>query len=179
MEPLQIAGRLKEEFPDSVLSTGEYKGQVSATIRKTDILKVCMFLRDAKDMSFNYLRDLTAVDYHGKRDARFEVVYHLFSINNRNMIRLKVPVEEQDCTIDSVCPVWSGANWHERECFDLFGINFKGHPDMRRILMPEDWEGHPLRKDYPVEGPDREHEWQGYKEVLDKAEKFKEFQWDR
>ena len=179
MEPLQIAERLKQEFGESVLSTGEYMGQASASIRKDDVLSICLYLRDTSDMAFSYLRDLTAVDYLGKRDIRFEMVYHLYSLSNRHMIRLKAPVEESDCSIDSVCPVWSGADWHERECFDLFGITFRGHPDMRRILMPEDWEGHPLRKDYPVEGPGSEHEWPGYREVLEKAERFKEFQWDR
>ena len=179
MEPIQIAEHLKEKFQDSVLAIGEYRGQAWASIGKEYIMEICQYLLSAPDMGFNYLRDLTAVDYLGKRDIRFEVVYHLYSITNRHMIRLKAPVEESDCSIDSVCSIWSGANWHERECFDLFGISFKGHPDHRRILMPDDWEGHPLRKDYPVIGPDREHEWQGYKDVLEKAEKFKEFEWNR
>lgn len=179
MEPIQIAEHLKEKFPDSVLDTAEYRGQASVTLNKESLLSVCTYLAETADMGFNYLRDLTAVDYLGKKDTRFEVVYHLYSINHRHMLRLKVPVQESDCTVDSVCSIWSGANWHERECFDLFGVTFKGHPDHRRILMPEDWEGHPLRKDYPVKGPGREHEWQGYREVLEKSEKFKEFQWNR
>ena len=99
--------------------------------------------------------DVTAVDYFGK-DPRFMVVYNLYSIPNKDRLRLKAPVEESDTTIDSVIPVWTTANWLERETYDLFGIKFKNHPDLRRILMTEDWVGHPLRKDYPLQGPGRE-----------------------
>jgi len=91
------------------------------------------------------------------------------------MIRLKAEVGEEDLTIDSVTSVWIGANWHERETFDLFGITFSGHPDLRRILMPEDWEGHPLRKDYPLKGPATE--WQGFEAVLERSRRFREYEW--
>ena len=179
MEPLQVAEHLEEKFPEAVVSTAEFRGQASVTLNKDALLEVCNYLYSTPEMGFNYLRDLTAVDYLGKRDVRFEVVYHLYSINHKSMLRLNVPVEESDCTVDSLCSIWEVANWHERECFDLFGVKFNGHPDMRRILMPDDWEGHPLRKDYPVKGPDKENEWPGYQEVLDKSERLKEFEWNR
>jgi NADH-quinone oxidoreductase subunit C len=179
VEPLQIADKIKENFPDEVLSTSEFRGQVSVLIRKGRIMDIGRYLHDEPELNMDYLRDLTAVDYLGKKEPRFEVVYHLYSIKHRHLIRLKAEVSDSDCTIDSVMPVWIGADWHERECYDLFGIRFNGHPDLRRILMPEDWEGHPLRKDYPTEGPGPEHEWQGFKEVLDKAEQYKEFEWEK
>jgi len=179
MEPLQIAQKIQDQFADVVTSTEEYRGQASVTVNKKNILEVCRYLHDEPGLDFDYLRDLTAVDYMGKKEPRFEVVYHLFSIKHRHMIRLKAPVTENDCVINSVVPVWVGANWHERECYDLFGIRFEGHPDLRRILLPDDWEGHPLRKDYPVAGPQPEDEWQGFKEVLEKAERLKEFEWNR
>lgn len=176
MEPLQIADAIKEKFQDDVLSISEYRGQVSVTVNKSIIRDLMTYLHAS---GMDHLRDLTAVDYLGKRDIRFEVVYHLLSIKNRCMIRIKTPVSEADCAIDSVVPIWIGADWHERECFDLFGIRFNGHPNMTRILMPEDWVGHPLRKDYPITGPSHEDEWPGYKQVLEDAERLKEFEWNR
>jgi NADH-quinone oxidoreductase subunit C len=179
VEPLQIAEKLREKFPEEVISIDEFRGQVSVVIKKDRILDIARYLYDEPELDFDYLRDLCGVDYLGKKEPRFEVVYHLYSIKHRHMIRLKAQVPENDCTIHSVMPVWIGANWHERECFDMFGIVFKGHPDLRRILMPEDWEGHPLRKDYPVKGPPPEKEWEGFKEVLEKAERLKEFEWNK
>lgn len=179
MEPLQIADRIKEKFPEAVLSVSEYRGQASVVINREGILDVCRWLHDDPDMKMNHLRDVCGVDWLGKKETRFEVVYHLYSIEHRHMIRLKAPVPEDDTRIQSVTSVWKGAEWHERECYDMFGIRFEGNPDLRRVLMPEDWEGHPLRKDYPLEGPTRENDWPGYKEVLDKAERLKEFEWNR
>jgi NADH-quinone oxidoreductase subunit C len=178
VEPLQIAERLKEQFPGEVLSVEEFRGQASVYLKKERIVDICRFLHDEPDLGMDLLRDLTAVDYLGKKDVRFEVVYHLYSIKHRHLLRLKVPVSEERCSIDSVVPVWVGANWHEREAYDLFGITFAGHPDLRRILLPDDWEGHPLRKDYPTEGPGPEDEWPGFKEVLEKAERLKEYEWE-
>jgi NADH-quinone oxidoreductase subunit C len=179
MEPLQIAEGLKTKFPDDVLSIDEYRGQVSLLVKKYNILDICRYLHDTPEISMDHLRDLTAVDYLGKKDVRFEVVYHLYSIEHRNMLRLKAQVSEDDCSIKSVVPVWQGADCHERECYDLFGVSFEGHPDLRRILLPEDWEGHPLRKDYPLEGPEPEHDWPAYKELLEKSQQLKEHEWNR
>ena len=175
MESLEIAERIREVFPEEVLAVSEFRGQVSVTLRKTRIRDVSRYLHDDPDLYFDYLIDVCGVDYLGKKEKRFEVVYHLYSIKHRRMIRLKAEVGEEDLTIDSVTSVWIGANWHERETFDLFGITFSGHPDLRRILMPEDWEGHPLRKDYPLKGPATE--WQGFEAVLERSRRFREYEW--
>jgi NADH-quinone oxidoreductase subunit C len=179
VEPLQVADKIKEKFPEAVVSSAEYGGQASVVIKRESVLEVCRWLHDDPETSMDHLRDLCGVDWLGKRDVRFEVVYHLYSLKHRHMIRLKAPVPEADASVPSVTPVWKGAEWHERECFDMFGIRFEGNPDLRRVLMPEDWEGHPLRKDYPVEGPARENDWPGFKEVLDKAERLKKYEWNR
>jgi NADH-quinone oxidoreductase subunit C len=175
MEPEKITEKLKERFPDAVVGIKEFRGQFSITLNKEKILALCRYLHDDPELSFDYLVDVCGVDYLGRKEKRFEVVYHLYSIKHRHSVRLKAEVSEDDPTIDSVMPVWIGADWHEREAFDMFGIVFHGHTDLRRILMPEDWEGHPLRKDYPVKGPEKE--WPGFKKVLDKARRFKEYEW--
>lgn len=144
---------LKEKFASSVIDVKEFRGEVTVTVKKEDLIQICNFLK--KDLKYNLLTDVTAVDYLGK-EPRFMMVYNLYSIPNKDRLRLKAPVAESDTTIDSAVPVWTTANWLEREVFDLFGINFIGHPDLRRILMTEDWVGHPLRKDYPLQGPGRE-----------------------
>lgn len=175
MEPIEIAKRIKERFADEVLDVREFRGQVSVTVRKNRILEISRFLHDDPDLFLDYPLDVCGVDYLGKKEMRFEVVYHLYSIRHRHMIRLKAEVSEGDPSIDSVMPVWVGVNWHEREVYDMYGIVFRGHPDLRRVLMPEDWEGHPLRKDYPVSGPAQE--WPGFLDVLDRSKKYREFDW--
>ena len=175
MEPVQIADRLKERFPEEVLDVKEFRGQVSVTVRKGRILEICRFLHDDPDLYLDYLIDLCGVDYLGKKENRFEVVYHLYSIRHRHALRLKAEVPENDARIDSVMPVWIGVNWHERECYDLFGIVFAGHPDLRRVLLPEDWEGYPLRKDYPLKGPATE--WSGFTDVLERSKKYRQYDW--
>jgi len=175
MEPLKIADTLKERFPDEVLDVREFRGQVSVTVRKENIVKISRFLHDESDLFFDYLVDLCGVDYLGKKDVRFEVVYHLYSIKHRHALRIKAEVPENDARIDSVMPVWIGVNWHERECYDMYGIIFAGHPDLRRVLLPEDWEGYPLRKDYPLKGPEKE--WSGFIDVLERSKEYKQFDW--
>jgi NADH-quinone oxidoreductase subunit C len=145
--------KLKEKFASSVIDVKEFRGEVTVTVRKEDVIEICKFLKE--NLQYNLLTDVTAVDYFGK-DPRFMVVYNLYSIPNKDRLRLKAPVEESDTTIDSVVPVWTTANWLEREVYDLFGVTFRNHPDLRRILMTDDWIGHPLRKDYPLQGPGRE-----------------------
>jgi NADH-quinone oxidoreductase subunit C len=145
--------KLKEKFASSVLDAKEFRGEVTVTVKKEDIVAICRFLRD--ELRYNLLTDVTAVDYLGQ-EPRFMVVYNLYSIPNKDRLRVKAAVAEGDCTIDTVTALWDSADWVERETFDLFGITFTGHPDLRRILMTDDWVGHPLRKDYPLQGPDRE-----------------------
>lgn len=145
--------QLKEKFPASVVDYKEFRGQVTITINKKDVVAVCRFLRDS--LRYNLLTDVTAVDYLGT-EPRFMVVYNLYSIPSKDRLLLRAGVEEDDCVIDTVSGLWNSANWLEREVYDLFGINFTNHPDLRRILMADDWVGHPLRKDYPLQGPGRE-----------------------
>ncbi len=175
MEPLNIAEKIKEIFPEEVLEIKEFRGQVSVILRKNRIRDIARYLHDAPELYFDYLIDVFGVDYLGKKDKRFEVVYQLYSIKHRQALRLRAEVSAEDPAIDSVTSVWTGANWHEREAFDLYGITFNGHPDLRRILMPEDWEGHPLRKDYPLKGPAKE--WSGFEDVLERAKRFKDYEW--
>lgn len=179
MEPNQIVALLQERFPEDILGETAFHGQTSVTVSKDAIQVICRYLHDEPSLDFKLLRDLTAVDYMGKQEPRFEVIYHIYSINHRHFLRLKAPVTERDCKIATVTPIWIGADWHERECFDLFGIEFTGHPDLRRVLLPEDWQGFPLRKDYPTEGFKGEQEWEGYKEVLEKSKRLKVHEWNR
>ena len=155
MDPLQIAKMIEEKFTGQVLGTTTYAGQVAVMLKKDKIKDVCLYLRDEPLLKMDHLADLTAVDfstYPGDPGPRFEVVYNLISIAYHHRIRLKVRVPEEDPRVDTVSSIWQTANWHERETFDLMGIKFDGHPDLRRILLPEDWEGHPLRKEYPLKG---------------------------
>jgi len=125
--------------------------EMTISVAPENLREACGLLRDDAECAFNYLSDITCVDWY-PAEPRFEVVYHLLSIPNKERVRLKVRLESANPSVDSLTSVWPGANYFEREVFDLFGIRFAGHPYMRRLLMPEDWEGHPLRKDYPVEG---------------------------
>ena len=145
--------KLKGQFSDNVLDVTEFRGETTITVKKEQIVEICTCLK--QELGYNFLTDLCGVDYLGQ-SPRFMVVYQLYSIGKHDRLRIKAPVEEGDARIDTVSGVWSTANWLERECWDLFGISFNKHPDLRRILLPADWEGHPLRKDYPVQGPDRE-----------------------
>lgn len=127
------------------------RDEMTICVDRSDIREVCALLRDDPACPFNFLSDVTCVDWY-PAEPRFEVVYHLLSISKKERVRIKVRLNSSSPSIDSITPVWVGANFFEREIFDLFGVRFAGHPYLRRIMMPEDWEGHPLRKDYPVEG---------------------------
>ena len=142
--------RLRERFGDAVLAVDTYLGDASATVRPERIVDIARFLRDEPGLAFNMPIDVTCVDYIGQ-EQRFEVVYHLFSTSERQRIRLKARVPEREPSIPSVVDVWVGANWLERETYDMYGVRFTGHPDLRRIYLYEEFEGHPLRKDYPKE----------------------------
>ena len=178
LAPNDIAEKIKEKFADQVIEVVEFRDQVSVIVKRDQILSILKFLHDDPLLSLNHLQDLTAVDYSKKKEIRFEVVYNLYSIRHRHKIRIRAQVPENDTKIDSVVPIWSGANWHERECYDMFGITFTGHPDLRRILMPEDWEGFPLRKDYPLKGPEFDKDWPGFTDVVKRSKELREFEWE-
>jgi len=140
--------RLKDRFGDAVTSTHSDHGDDTAVVARDKILDVLAFLRDDPELHFNMCSDLTCVDYFN-RTPRFEVVYHLYSTTKKKRVRVKVGLAEDDLTIASSVALWSGNNWLEREAFDMFGVRFEGHPDLRRMFMWGSFEGHPLRKDYP------------------------------
>lgn len=142
--------RLIEALPDAVLETHAHVGDATACVDPERVVEVARLLRDDSALEFEMLTDVTAVDYLGE-EPRFEMVYHFYSVAGNRRLRVKARVPEDPAEIDSLVDVYASANWMEREVWDLYGIRFKGHPDLRRILLYEEFEGHPLRKDYPKE----------------------------
>lgn len=142
--------KIKLTYPKIIIESHSFRGEQTITVTKESVLMLFKFLRDEPGLDFKFLMDLTAVDYLNRKDTRFEVVYHFYSLNSNSRLRIKSPVSEDDCSIESVSALWKTANWYEREVWDLYGIKFNGHPDMRRILLYEEFKGHPLRKDYPI-----------------------------
>ena len=179
-----LAERIQQRFPQWVMGTHQYRTDQTVVVKREGVRALCQFLRDDAEHLFDYLMDLSCVDYltFGETPAsaptlrtpsplpyfmtpkptaetwqrqvaeeyRFEVVYHLYSLNQNHRLRLKVPLTETDPVVDSVTRVWHSADWFEREVWDMFGIRFSGHPNLKRILMYEPFDGHPLRKDYPI-----------------------------
>lgn len=146
-----ISQKLNENFPDAEFIFSEYKGEFCVKLNKKFINPVCKFLKESSDLEFLLCEDITAVDW-AKRKQRFTVVYHIFSLKHNFRLVLKADVDENDCAIDTVSSVWKTSNWQERETYDMYGIKFNNHPDMRRIYLPEEFEYHPLRKDFPLMG---------------------------
>jgi len=146
-----IIQKLKTEFPDSIESTTVFRNDLTIQVKREDIVKVGGFLKNDPELSFDTVIDLCGVDMY-RPEGRFEVIYNLYSLKNKKYVRLKVLVDEEDPVVDTVGTVWSGAGWHERETYDMFGIEFEGHPDLRRMYMPEEYEYYPLRKDFPTMG---------------------------
>jgi len=153
--PSLALDRLKEKFADQIVEVSYFAGEVTVKLKQERAEAVWRFLRDEPELRFDYLSNLSGVHWPD-RPKPFEVVYHLYSLTRRHRINLKVDVGEGEQP-PTACTVWPTANWHEREVFDLFGIRFHGHPDMTRILMTDEWVGHPLRKDYPLEGKPEDH----------------------
>lgn len=161
IERLEIT-RIRSAFPDAILGINEFRGDTRIMIARDYIVEVCRLMRDDPELQYHYFSECFGVDYLDKfDDHRFEVVYNLYSlpytkngvkIGTNQRIFLKVPVPEDDPIVPSICGVYIGANFPEREIFDMFGVRFSGHPDLRRILMSEDWVGHPQRKDFPLGG---------------------------
>jgi NADH-quinone oxidoreductase subunit C len=134
--------------PEALTDARFDRGELTITIAQDDIRAAAATVQSA---GYNAFQDVTAVDWYPST-PRFQLSYHIVSHSLKELIRLRVLVDEADPSVESITPVWPGANYYEREVFDLFGIRFEGHPNLRRIMMPDDWQGHPLRKDYPVEG---------------------------
>lgn len=142
--------KLKEKNPDWVVGVAEGHGEVTVTVPAGSIVEACEFLK--LEQGFDMLADLCGADRGPEEDPRFEVNYHLFSTMHYDRLRLKVLLSEDDPTVPTVSTLWKTADWHERETYDLVGVKFAGHPDLRRILLPSDFDGHALRKDYPLRG---------------------------
>jgi NADH-quinone oxidoreductase subunit C len=146
-----VVEKLREWDPEAVSEATQFRGQWTVVVPKQHLRRVAEYLQAEPGLEFNFLSDVSAVD-RLPAEPRFELNYQLLSIPMRQRLCLRVWLRGAEPVVDSVTPVYPTANWHEREIYDLFGVRFSGHPDLRRILMPEDWEGYPLRKDYPVEG---------------------------
>jgi NADH-quinone oxidoreductase subunit C len=150
--PPAFVATLQAAIPGAVTALSYWVGDWTIIVKPETIIEVAQHLRYSPDASFDLCTDLTATDWPPRAAGRFDVVYCLYSIRHRHRVRVKTIVGDSQ-PLASVTPVWPSANWLEREVWDMFGVNFTGHPDRRRILMPEDWQGHPQRKDYPLEGP--------------------------
>ena len=157
-QPLVIQ-KVQEKYPDAILDVSDARGELTITVCKDVIYELMASLKNDSELAYNFLADVTAVDYSLMEDvlmrydyARFMVIYHLLSTENKERLRVKVPVHEKELSIPSMASIWKVANWLERETYDMFGITFENHPDLRRILMPDDYQGYPLRKDYPLRG---------------------------
>jgi NADH-quinone oxidoreductase subunit C len=152
MTPLQ---RIQEKFAQDIIETHAFRGDETVVIRPSALKSVAKFLKETPEVDFNFLMDLTAVDYlffaggRIQKPYRFEVVYHFLSLKHNHRLRIKVALTEDNLEVDTLTDLWASANWYEREVWDMFGIKFKGHPNLKRILMYEEFQGHALRKDYP------------------------------
>jgi NADH-quinone oxidoreductase subunit C len=146
-----IIERLQTHFPSSIRGSQEFRNDLTVTVRTADLVPVAQFLKEDPALAFDMIIDIVGVDRF-RDEERFEVNYTLYSLSHKQYLRLKVLVNEDNPTVPTLTGIWSGANWHERETFDMFGIKFAGHPDLRRLYMPEEFEYYPLRKDFPLNG---------------------------
>jgi NADH-quinone oxidoreductase subunit C len=173
-QPPPFIRALTGAFPDAGLQLSYWVGDWTVIVPTEHITEVATFLRDAPEARFDFCSDVTATDWPARPDLRFDIVYCLYSTTLRHRVRLKTRAGEKDL-VPSVTGIWPAANWLEREVYDMFGVRFAGHPDLRRILMPEDWQGHPQRKDYPLEGPgelilESPQEWLKLRQAADESE---------
>ncbi len=150
--PSPLVTAIERMRPEWVAQMSEAFGELTLVIPREQIVEACTFLKTSPDFTFNFLADLCGADRGPEEEPRFEVNYHLFSTTRYHRLRLKVLLNEEDPHVPTVTMVWRTANWHERETYDMFGVIFDGHPDLRRILLPDDWQGHALRKDFPLRG---------------------------
>jgi NADH-quinone oxidoreductase subunit C len=150
---MKIHEKVQEKWSEAILGIHEFRGDETILVKRENLQDVVRFLREDPELDFNVLMDLSAVDYQtfrGRPGPRFEVVIHLYSLRKNHRLRLKIQVEEKDPTVPTLTKFWPAADWYEREVWDMFGIRFEGHPNLKRILLYEEFLGHPLRKDYPV-----------------------------
>lgn len=145
-----LVKKLRDSFREDIVDISVFRGDVTILIDRSAIKSICSFLKKDPEFDMNFLVDVLGVDYL-PRVPRFEVVYHLYSISKKHRVRVKARVGENE-TVPSVTGIWAGADWPEREAYDMFGIVFDGHPNLKRIYLPQEWEGFPLRKDYPLRG---------------------------
>ena len=150
--PSPLVTAFQREHPEWVVEVIEALGETTVVVPREHIRAICAFLKTWPETRFDFLADVCGADRGVEEEPRFEVNYHLFSTTKYHRWRLKVVLNEENMHVDSVSSIWRTANWHERETYDLFGVLFDGHPDLRRILLPEDWQGHALRKDFPLRG---------------------------
>jgi NADH-quinone oxidoreductase subunit C len=165
---------LQDALPGAVTQVSYWVGDWTVIVAAPRLLEVARYLRDNSGTGFDYCSDVTAVDWPTRTGERFDVVYCLYSTRLRMRVRMKTRAAEGDA-VPSVSGIWAAANWLEREVWDMFGVRFAGHPDLRRILMPEEWQGHPQRKDYPLEGPgelllENPQEWLKLRQSISEAE---------
>ncbi|MDO5674463.1 MAG: NADH-quinone oxidoreductase subunit C [bacterium] len=175
MEQRAIAEAVKAQFPEEVVDIVDHHGQVGVLLRPGRIVDILRWLRDSDTLCMEHLRALCGVDNKKRKTPypeRFEVVYQLYSISLRHEIRLRVLLPEDDAHVESVVSLWEGVNWLEREVFDMFGIRFDNHPNLTRVLLPDDWEGHPLLKEYPLKG---RKEWQGLVDLKEKVKRLDQY----
>jgi NADH-quinone oxidoreductase subunit C len=152
LEQNPIIVKIRGWRPQAIVELSAFRGELTVVVNRENLRLLAEFLRSDAEFAFTYLSDVTGVDRF-PIEPRFELNYHLLSLKRRETVRLRVRLPGDNPVIETVVPVWPTANWHEREIFDLLGIRFEGHPNLRRMLLPDNWEGYPLRKDYPVEGP--------------------------
>ena len=150
--PSPLVAALQREHQECVAEVIEAFREITIVVPREHLVAACSFLKTSPETRFDFLSDICGADRGPEEDPRFEVNYHLFSTTKHHRVRIKVLLTEEDMHVQSVTSVWRTANWHERETYDLFGVIFDGHPDLRRILLPEDWQGHALRKDFPLRG---------------------------
>jgi len=173
-EPPACIQSLLAALPDAGLQISFWVGDWTVIVATDRLLEVARFLREVPVAPFDFCSDVTATDWPARADRRFDIVYCLYSTTARQRVRIKTHAGEQEA-VPSVAGIWPAANWLEREVYDMFGVRFAGHPDLRRILMPEDWQGHPERKDYPLEGPgelilESPQEWLKLRQAVEESE---------
>ncbi len=149
MTALDPVATLKTPFGDAIQDSQLFRDELTIIVDGAHIVEICRYCRDTKGLDYNFLSDVTGIDYY-PQEPRFATAYHLYSMLHNRSLRLKVYMPGEEPTVPSVTGIYPAANWPEREIYDLLGVKFTGHPDLRRILMPDNWEGHPLRKDYPL-----------------------------